>query len=530
MKVSTVAEMRAMDRAAIEEYGIPELLLMENAGLAACQVIERRMEIAGHTFAIFCGVGNNGGDGLVVARQLHARGGRLHVFILGDPDRYQGAAAVNYQAARRLGLEVVRLEQADGAVPALATCDAVVDALLGTGLTRDVTGLYAAVIAHINASGKPVFSIDIPSGVNGDTGQVMGVAVQATATITFGLPKVGNLLYPGYGLGGELWVSHISFPPALYDRAELPIAIHTPLSLPPRPPDGHKGTFGQALFIAGAANYYGAPYYAAASFLRAGGGYARLAAPAPVVPHIAAVGNEIVFLPQAATDAGSLAYGNKEELLELCGRMDFVVMGPGLSLHEETQQLVRELALAIDRPLLLDGDGITAVAHGLADEGYRAAFRQAPAPRIFTPHLGEMARLTGLSTAQLLADRIQRLQHACADLNAIIVLKGAHSLVGYPDGRVFINTSGNSGMATAGSGDVLTGTIAAMAGLGLPVDEAVRQGVFVHGLAGDLAAQAMGEDGMTARDVLAHLPQAVRLCRQGLPPELQHRYNVVRRV
>ncbi|OUC09693.1 hypothetical protein RY27_01300 [Litorilinea aerophila] len=170
------------------------------------------------------------------------------------------------------------------------------------------------------------------------------------------------------------------------------------------------------------------------------------------------------------------------------------------------------------------------MAHGLADEGYRVAFRQAPAPRIFTPHLGEMARLTGLSTAQLLADRIQRLQHACADFNAIIVLKGAHSLVGYPDGRVFINTSGNSGMATAGSGDVLTGTIAAMTGLGLPVDEAVRQGVFVHGLAGDLAAQAMGEDGMTARDVLAHLPQAVRLCRQGLPPELQHRYNVVRRV
>jgi NAD(P)H-hydrate epimerase len=217
----------------------------------------------------------------------------------------------------------------------------------------------------------------------------------------------------------------------------------------------------------------------------------------------------LVYLPQAETDKGSIAASNKERLLEIAAKLDFVVMGPGTSLHDETQALLRELVASLERPLLIDGDGITAVSR--APE----LLRQRKAPTVLTPHTGEFGRLTGLDGAMIEADRVGVLRRACADLQVVIVLKGAHSLVGYPDGRVYINLSGNSGMATAGSGDVLTGTIAGMSGLGLTFDDAVRMGVFVHGVAGDLAAAEKGEDGMTAQDILEALPEAVRVCREG---------------
>jgi len=236
------------------------------------------------------------------------------------------------------------------------------------------------------------------------------------------------------------------------------------------------------------------------------------------VPAIAGKGSEIVFVPQMETASGGIALRNKEALLDLAARMDMIVLGPGLSLDTEVQQLVRALAAAIPKPLLIDGDGITAVCQDLQ------SIRERTAPTILTPHLGEMSRIVGLSIADIDVDKVDVLQRATRDLNATIVLKGAHSLVGYPDGRVFINMSGNPGMATAGSGDVLTGTIAAMVGLGLPVEEAVRQGVFVHGLAGDLAAVEKGEDGITAQDILDTLPLAVKAVREGLSAALQERY------
>lgn len=509
MKVSSVAEMRQMDRSAIEQCRIPELLLMENAGLAVQRVLRRRWPVAGQRWLVLCGTGNNGGDGLVVARLLHSAGAQVAVLILGDPARYGEAAAVNYGAAQALGLPVRQVAEADAVSAALARCDGVVDGLLGTGIARAVEGLYAAAIEAVNAAGKPVVSVDIPSGVNGDTGQVMGTAIRAAQTVTFGLPKVGNLLYPGYALGGELWVSHISFPPALYAAAALPVAVNEPLPLPARDPEGHKGDFGEALFVAGAAAYYGAPYFSSLAFMKAGGGYGRLAAPASLVPRIATRAGEIVYLPQTETAGGALAHANLDGLLRVIDKMDFVVAGPGTSLDEETQRLMRDLARDCDKPLLLDGDGLTAVSHDLE------VVRSRRGPTILTPHTGEMARLTGLAAAEIERDRVAVLRRAARDLNAIVVLKGAHSLIGYPDGRIYINLSGNAGMATAGSGDVLTGTITAMAGLGLPLDDAVRQGVFVHGLAGDLAAARLGQDGMTAQDILEALPAAVRACRAG---------------
>jgi NAD(P)H-hydrate epimerase len=261
---------------------------------------------------------------------------------------------------------------------------------------------------------------------------------------------------------------------------------------------------GDVLFIAGAANYYGAPYFAAMSFLKSGGGYARLAAPRSVVPVVAKQGREIVYLPQEETATGSIALKNKKNLLDFAAKVDMVVIGPGLSLQEETVTLVRELTKKIKVPLLIDGDGLTAIAENPEILCNRKV------ATILTPHMGEMARLTGCSAAQINLDKITFLRETTARLKATIVLKGAHSLIGTPDGNVYINLSGNSGMATAGSGDVLTGCIAAVYGMGLKPDEAVRKGVFLHGYAGDLAVEKKGVDGITAKDIMEFLPQALK--------------------
>ena len=518
MKVCTVSEMRELDRKAIEEFAIAAELLMENAGQAVYFALLNEFGIAGKRFVILCGLGNNGGDGLVVARKIHSSGGTVKVFVLGDPGRFKGAAKINFDIVSRLPIDVRQIESTEAVKTEVTHCDCIVDAILGTGLTREVTGLYRDVIELINGSEKTVFSVDIPSGVHGDTGKVMGTAVRADVTVTFGLPKIGNMLFPGYDLGGKLVVSHISFPPLIYDADTLRVEISPPIELPPRNSDGHKGDFGQALFIAGAAGYFGAPYLSALSFLKAGGGYSRLAAPRSIVPFIASKGSEIVFIPQAETDSGSIVLQNKPALLELSERMDMVVLGPGLSLDSETQQLARELIVEIDKPLLVDGDGIMAGRQDLR------VVKERQAGTILTPHLGEMSRLTGTSVREIDDNKIDVLQRTAAELDATVVLKGAHSLIGYPDGRVFINMSGNPGMATAGSGDVLTGTIAAMFGLGLPLQTAVRQGVFVHGLAGDLAAEDRGEDGITALDILDYLPLAMKMSRQGLDEALRERY------
>ncbi len=523
MKVSTVMQMRQMDRRAIEHYGIFEDLLMENAGHAVYfMILETFPYLRGKRFVIFCGLGNNGGDGLVVARKLHSNGAKVQVFLLGDPEKYKGAARKNYEIVRRLSLPVKKLETVDSATYALAHGDAVVDAMLGTGLSRPLAGLYRDVVRAVNRAGKTVFSVDIPSGINGDTGEIMGEAVRADATATFGLPKLGNLLYPGFEYGGRLYVTHISFPPDIYNSTEVKIETGIPAPIPPRAPDSHKGDYGKVLFIAGAQSYLGAPQFSALSFLKAGGGLSYLAAPKGVAPLLGSRSRELVLYPLWETDTGSISAQNLEGLRGLCPRMDLVVMGPGVSLDEQTQDLVRILARDIPVPLLLDGDGITAVA--LDPE----ALSRRVAPTVLTPHPGEMARLTGRKIPEIVKNRVEILQRTSRALRSTIVLKGAHSLVGTPDGRVWINLSGNAGMATAGSGDVLTGIIAAMACRGLDLDEAVRVGVFLHGLAGDLAVGTRGEDGMTADDILENIPAAVRAYRERYEEFRRTAYHKVR--
>ncbi len=520
MKISDVLQMKSLDERAIREFGIPDETLMENAGQAVYFVILQEHGIGG-SFLIFCGPGNNGGDGLVVARKLHSNGGRVKVLLLGEGTKFKGAARKNFEIISKLGIEVQLVESLESVRSDLLQTTAVVDAILGTGLEREVTGRYKSIIQLINESGKKVFSIDIPSGINGNTGEVMGIAVKADHTITFGLPKIGNLLYPGYEMGGRLWVSYISFPPSLYNSAPIKVETNDPCRLPLRAPAGHKGDFGEVLFIAGASSYLGAPYFSALSFLKAGGGYSRLATPRSVSSFLANRGSELVLLPLKETPSGSISSENEDNLLEASEGVDMVVLGPGLSLNEATQGLVRKLAAKIKKPLLIDGDGITAISKDLG------IIRKRKAETILTPHLGEMARITKKSIGQISKNKIEILQETAKELKAIICLKGAHSLIGLPNERVFINLSGNSGMATAGSGDVLTGTIAAMFGLGLPLEEAVRTGVFIHGLSGDLAAKAKGEDGITAEDLMNWLPLTLKTYRENFEEVVENCYHTI---
>ena len=514
MKICRVAEMRRMDKQATEEFGIPPEILMENAGEAVYAVIQKEFGIEGKKFAVLCGPGNNGGDGFVIARKLHSRGAEVKVFLLADRAKYQGTAKKNLEIIDRFSIPIKEVTSIRQIKKGITAADIIIDALLGTGLDREVTGLLCQVIEAANASGKKIFAADIPSGINGDNGREMGVSIKADATVTFGLPKLGNLLYPGYSRGGKLYVSHISLPRSLYESKSITVELAQLVRLPERQPDTNKIDYGPVLVIAGAANYYWAPHASAYSFLKAGGGYVYLACPKSLAPSVARKSREIVIQPQQETTSGSIALSNKDDLIKLAEKMKMVILGPGLSLDKETQALVKILAEEIDKPLLIDGDGLTAIA------GNTQIITNRKSATILTPHMGEMLRLTAMAKSEIEKDKVSILQITAQMMNAYIVLKGPHSLIGCPDGRIFINNSGDTegkaGMATAGSGDVLNGTIAAMFCLGLGVEEAVRAGVFLHGLAGDLAAKKKGPDGMTAEDILNTLPYAVKYYRENL--------------
>lgn len=523
MKVCRVSEIRELDEKAQKDFGISEEVLMENAGDAVYHVISKELGIKGRRFVIFSGPGNKGGDSFVVARKIHSNGGLVKVFLLSERLKYQESARINLERIDRLPTKISELESSNDAKDSVAKADAIVDGIFGTGLNRDIEGLYRETIEFINNSQKPIFAIDIPSGINGDTGCVMGVSVKADYTITFGLPKIGNFLYSGYGKSGKLYLSHISYPIALQNEDSLKIELNVGVKLPERNPNTTKFDYGPLLVIAGASIYHWAPFASAYSFIKSGGGYVYLACPESIVSSIAQAGREIVFKPQKETGSHSLSLENKADLLEISQRMKMVVIGPGLSLNDESQKLVRELTKEIDKPLLIDGDGITAISKELE------IIESKEGQTVLTPHTGEMARISNMERLEIEKNRVNILQRTTKKLNAIIVLKGPHTLIGYPDERVFINlsgdTSGRAGMAKAGSGDVLNGTIAGMYGLGLGLDDAVRTGVFIHGLAGDLAAKEKGPDGMTAQDILDFLPIAIKYYRENYEKIQENYYD-----
>ena len=515
--------MRALDRrAASDEFGIPSLALMQSAGEAfarAC-IEELGGSVKNKRVALVCGRGNNGGDGFVAARHLAGAGAVVDVFLAGRADELKGDAAVFFAPLPHLhenGVRVVQLSEADGATGVaegvFSRCDLIGDALFGTGFQGAATGVAANLIERMNtmqARGLPVVACDIPSGVNADTGAADGPAVQATRTVTFALPKMGLLLYPGGALAGRVTVADIGLPRTLLLddenlRAELTTRAWMQKTLPPRTQarDANKGAFGTVLVIAGGHGMAGAASLAALAALRAGAGLVQLAVPASVFSAAASFAPEIITRPLPETSDGT--YGGPGALdaaLALAEKADAVALGPGLGRNNETTAFVQAFVSRFPKPLIVDADGLNA----LADSSQAAQSR--PAPTVLTPHPGEMGRLLQSDTAAVQSDRLTAARDCAARYHAVTLLKGARTLIAEPEGRLAVNRQGSPALATAGSGDVLTGVIAALLAQKMGALDAARAGAYLHALAGERAARELGAAGVIASDVLHRLPAA----------------------
>jgi len=508
LPVFTAAEMRALDARAIRELDIPGPRLMDNAGTAAAALIARWLApIRGKAVVVVCGKGNNGGDGFVVARRLKARGAAVRVFLVGRRAEVRGDAA---DALGRWRGRVEEVEEPSGLAPALGGADVIVDALLGTGVSGAARGPVAAAIETINragAGGVPVVALDLPSGLDSDRGALRGPTVKAWRTVTFAGLKRSLLLAPAAGQAGAVEIGDIGVPAEAARRGittwRLEIADVRP-SFPPRDLDAHKGRFGHLLVVAGSLGKTGAAVLAGRAALRSGVGLCTLAAPASQQPIVAAQAPEYMTEALPETAAQSLSLEAKDRLRELARRMDAVAIGPGLSLDPETQELARGLIRDLEQPMVVDADALSALA------GHLDLLRHAAGPRVLTPHPGEMARMLGTTIEAVQADRIELARTFAREHGVAIALKGAHTVIGGPDGHVTINPTGNPGMAKGGSGDVLTGVVGALLARGIEPAAALRAGCYLHGLAGDVAARERGEYAMLASDIIESLPAALR--------------------
>lgn len=519
MKVATTAEMRRIESAAVNTYGLPGVVLMENAGLRVVEEIRRLLGgLAGRRVVVAAGPGKNGGDGFVIARHLLHAGAVVRVFRL--PGRGAGPeeTLANLAVLQRMGLPVTPLPDTSaptGLESVLAEADAVVDALLGTGLRGRPGGNLAWVIEAVNACGRSVVAVDIPSGIDADTGEVRGNCIRATSTVTFTLPKPGLLLYPGAEYTGRLVTADISIPVELTEAVRLNLTTPEIIqrTLPRRDRDTHKGHYGRTLVVAGARGYLGAAVLAAEGALRAGSGLVTLALPASLQDAAAGKLTEVMTRGLSETAAGTIDRAAFETVAVMAEAAQALAVGPGLTTQPETAALVRQIAAELAVPKVLDADALNAVA------GDTAVLREAKKPIILTPHGGEMARLLGRTVREVQADRLGAARRAAREWEAYVVLKGAGTIIAAPDGEAFINPTGNPGMATGGSGDVLTGVIAGLLAQGLEPLAAAVAGVYLHGSAGDRAAVLRGEAGMAAGDLPGELPPAIRAVRQYQPPD-----------
>ena len=512
MKIVTGTEMQTLDRRTIMEAHIPSTVLMERAGEGIVRHLEQYCgPTQGKTITILCGKGNNGGDGLVVARLLHCRRARIHVMLftpITDLSRDTASMYRRYvQVAGRAA--IVRFRSADQTKPLLASSDILIDALLGTGLSSPVTGNYREAIELINSAGKPIISIDLPSGLQADSGTVLGRAIRATMTITCGLPKLGLYVNEGIDHAGAIRVVDIGIPPAYVDAIESRILLLTSddafQCLPERVLSSHKGTFGHAGIIAGSVGKTGAAALAARAALRVGTGLVTVATPSSVNDVLEAKLLEAMTIPLPETKARTLARSGLDRVLAFIQARAAVAIGPGLSTHHETVELVQSLMKHLDRPSVLDADALNALT------GRASLLTECKTPPILTPHPGEMARLEVDATTQSVnADRIGTARRFARERGVFVVLKGARTVIARPDGLVAICPTGNPGMATAGTGDVLTGMIVGLLAQKIPAWDAACTATYWHGLAGDLAAQHLGQPGMVASDLIAQIPYALQ--------------------
>jgi NAD(P)H-hydrate epimerase len=510
MNIVTAEEMRRLDDATITTYGIPVTILMEQAGMGVVRELERRYgDPAGRSILVLAGKGHNGGDGLVAARHLVQRGAQVRVFLTVPTDAGRGEVRLQTEIFRNIGGRLLDPSSYDRAVfrSALEAADLAIDALVGTGLSTPISGFAAELIADLNASAKPVIAVDLPSGISADTGEALGPAVRAALTVTFALPKRGHFLPPGSEHTGELRVVDIGIPQRAIDQAALPLSLYTEAAaaacVPARPREGHKGTFGHVFVVAGSLGKSGAAMLTARAALRTGAGLTTLACPESVLHAGEEKPPEIMTVALPETPEHTLAARALDALLAAAKQATVMAIGPGLSTHPETQAVIRELAARLSIPMVIDADGLNALADHLDP------FKRPHAPTVLTPHPGEMGRLTKLGAREVQRRRIDLAAEFARTHQVVVALKGARTVVASPDGRVTLNPTGNAGMATAGTGDVLTGVIAALLAQGLSPADAARLGVYLHGAAGDLVAEDRGERGMLAGDLLDRLPAAL---------------------
>jgi ADP-dependent NAD(P)H-hydrate dehydratase / NAD(P)H-hydrate epimerase len=510
MRVVNSTQMREADRRTTEEIGIPSLVLMENAGRQVVAAIEAvHSDLIERNVAVLCGRGNNGGDGFVVARTLLQRGVDVSVFLIGSVTEVKGDARVNLEILGRLGLTVVEIADSQAwelHFSEISECTLIVDAIFGTGLNAPISGLMETVVADVNGSGIPVVSIDLPSGLSADSHEPIGDSIEAGMTVTLAAPKLSLVLPPAETRAGDIVIADIGIP---YDviqslegpRVELLTRAAMRELITPRAPDSHKGDYGHVLVVAGSRGKTGAAHLAATGALRSGAGLVTIATAACCAPIIAAMAPE--YMTEAIDErADGLDPDAVDRVLELA--RDVLALGPGLGQAPSTKRFVKALVDRATMPLVIDADGLNA----FGDDPDRLSGREGR-DVIITPHPGEMARLVGMSTDEVQSSRLEIARNFASAHHVYVVLKGHRTLVATPDEKVFINPTGNAGMATGGAGDVLTGMIAAWLAQLLDAEAACKLAVYLHGMAGDLAEADEGEVAMTAGDVAGHLGDAV---------------------
>ncbi len=519
MKILTVEQMREVDRLSTELHGVPGLLLMENAGSQLYRALENHFgeQLSRRSIALFCGKGNNGGDGLVLARQLAMRGFAPHVYLLARSSGVKGDAAVNLEIWTKSGgrFQEVDPESWPEVEERVGSYDLIVDALLGTGLDKPLEGLYARAVAAINRSQAFVLAVDIPTGMFSDSVRQSGEIVQADLTVTFTAPNIAHILHHQQEALGRLEVVPIGSPPTLLDRPDFFLRLMQQDEVAeyrlPRLASSHKGTYGHLLVVAGSRGKSGAAVLASTAALLSGAGLVTACVPDGIRTEVAAHRPELMTEGLTETSRGTLAREALSPLRALSKDKDAVALGPGLGTASETNQLVRRLVDELEAPLVVDADGINAFAGRAKD--LRSASGQ---PIVATPHPGEFSRLSGLSTSEIVSEPVRVARQFSLDHGVWLVLKGFRTLVATPRGQVHACPLGNPGMATAGMGDVLTGVLTAMLGFcrasGRSGDDdisrAVILGVYLHSLAGDLAGQLEGFEALTAASVLESISEA----------------------
>ena len=517
MKVATAELMRKLDQRAISEFGIPGMVLMENAARGIVSTLFRSFpDLPTSRVGILAGRGNNGGDGLAAARYLANRGIPCRIFLFAAQEEVKGDAGANLEILKRMGVavqEVLNLEEWGGQKALVGSADLLLDGIFGTGLKGPVEGFFREIIESVNSLKKPVVAIDLPSGLDADSGQVLGACIQARITVTFGLAKRGLLVQPGAQAAGKVVVVDISLPrPALEGERIQDHLLEGADFLPyllPRNPDSHKGKFGHLLVLAGSPGKTGAAALVSQAALRVGTGLITLGVPESLNSILEEKVTEVMTEPLPETREKTLGLSAQQRIFELCSRKTALALGPGLSLNLETVRLVQQVVRKSPLPAVIDADGLSALA------GKPEILRKNQKELILTPHPGEMARLAGISIEEVQKDRIQVARGFAKEYGVILVLKGSRSLIASPGGEVFINPTGNPGMASGGTGDVLTGMIGGLLAQGLPALEAAKLGVYLHGLAGDYAAFLKGERGIAATDLVELAPGVLNALASG---------------